>query len=304
MTSPDPTPRQARGESMLAFSIMFFSGALLCFLLGWADGVRHDKTYLHIPETGSLARRDRDPGRARRCLSRLVARHEAWLTISGRGFARCAILFQPGDIAPEYPEFPPRSDRLGGRPQPCRMGFLYSRLHSGKGCARSGVRPHLVWDRFSDLRGAELSWDRSETRTRRAEAAAPRALPHRARRNPWTLRQVQAAVPRVCYAACRISDLPAGDRFDVIFMHNVTEHLMAIEEVLPGYGNGLRPGGKIIYRHHNYACWNGHHQKPRTTAEIDPADPAAQSPYLDWAHLEFEPARHPLVAAAEPHSTA
>ena len=38
---------------MLAFSIMFFSGALLCFLLGWADGVRHGRTYLHIPETGS-----------------------------------------------------------------------------------------------------------------------------------------------------------------------------------------------------------------------------------------------------------
>ena len=38
---------------MLAFSIMFFSGALLAFLLGWADGVRHDRTYLHIPETGS-----------------------------------------------------------------------------------------------------------------------------------------------------------------------------------------------------------------------------------------------------------
>ena len=39
---------------MLAFSIMFFSGALLCFLLGWADGVRHDRTYLHIPETGGF----------------------------------------------------------------------------------------------------------------------------------------------------------------------------------------------------------------------------------------------------------
>ncbi len=38
---------------MLAFSIMFFSVALLCLMLGWADGVRHDKTYLHIPETGS-----------------------------------------------------------------------------------------------------------------------------------------------------------------------------------------------------------------------------------------------------------
>ena len=52
MPSTDPTPRQSRDESMLAFSIMFFSGALLCFLLGWADGVRHDRTYLHIPETG------------------------------------------------------------------------------------------------------------------------------------------------------------------------------------------------------------------------------------------------------------
>jgi hypothetical protein len=39
---------------MRAFSIMFFAIALLCFLLGWADGVRHDKSYLHIPQTGSF----------------------------------------------------------------------------------------------------------------------------------------------------------------------------------------------------------------------------------------------------------
>ena len=39
---------------MLAFSIMFFSGALLCFLLGWADGVRHGKSFLHFPQTGSF----------------------------------------------------------------------------------------------------------------------------------------------------------------------------------------------------------------------------------------------------------
>lgn len=53
MTPSDPTPRQTRGESLLAFSIMFFCVALLCLLLGWADGVRHDRTYLHVPETGS-----------------------------------------------------------------------------------------------------------------------------------------------------------------------------------------------------------------------------------------------------------
>jgi hypothetical protein len=53
MNPSDPTPRQTRGESALAFSIILFFLALLCFLLGWADGVRHDRTYLHIPETGS-----------------------------------------------------------------------------------------------------------------------------------------------------------------------------------------------------------------------------------------------------------
>jgi hypothetical protein len=53
MNPSDPTPRQTRGESALAFSIILFFLALLCFLLGLADGVRHDRTYLHIPQTGS-----------------------------------------------------------------------------------------------------------------------------------------------------------------------------------------------------------------------------------------------------------
>lgn len=52
MTSSNPDPRRSRGESALAFTIIFLALALLCFLLGWADGVRHDRTYLHIPETG------------------------------------------------------------------------------------------------------------------------------------------------------------------------------------------------------------------------------------------------------------
>ena len=31
---------------------MFFAVGLLCLMLGWADGVRHGRTYLHVPETG------------------------------------------------------------------------------------------------------------------------------------------------------------------------------------------------------------------------------------------------------------
>jgi predicted transporter len=54
MTPTDPPSPQTRAGSMRAFSIMFFAVALLCFMLGWADGVRHDKTYLHIPQTGTF----------------------------------------------------------------------------------------------------------------------------------------------------------------------------------------------------------------------------------------------------------
>jgi hypothetical protein len=52
MSNSDPTPAPAKGDSRLALSIMFFSVAVLFFMLGWADGVRHDRSYMHIPETG------------------------------------------------------------------------------------------------------------------------------------------------------------------------------------------------------------------------------------------------------------
>jgi putative Mn2+ efflux pump MntP len=53
MTPSDPNNPRTRGDSALAFSVIFFSVALLCLLLGWAQGVRKDTTYLHIPENGS-----------------------------------------------------------------------------------------------------------------------------------------------------------------------------------------------------------------------------------------------------------
>jgi SAM-dependent methyltransferase len=111
-------------------------------------------------------------------------------------------------------------------------------------------------------------------------------------RSPWTLRRVQEAVPSLRYAPLHLAQLPASERFDVIFMHNVTEHLMAIEEVFAGLPGRLRPGGKVIFRHHNFAAWNGHHQPPRTVAEID-LESAAQRSVLDWAHLDSQAQANP-----------
>ena len=50
--TPSDQGTSSKRDSILAFSIMFFSVALLCLLLGWAEGVRKDTTYLHIPENG------------------------------------------------------------------------------------------------------------------------------------------------------------------------------------------------------------------------------------------------------------
>ncbi len=52
MTPSDQGTPGKRRDSIVAFSIMFFAVAVLCLLLGWAEGVRKDTTYLHIPQSG------------------------------------------------------------------------------------------------------------------------------------------------------------------------------------------------------------------------------------------------------------
>ena len=70
---------------------------------------------------------------------------------------------------------------------------------------------------------------------------------------------------------------------------------MNIEEVFDGIRGRLRRDGLIVYHHHNFFCWNGHHQRPRTVDEIDASDPE-QRKYLDWAHLGYRPEPDEYVA--------
>jgi hypothetical protein len=48
----DLTPSSSSSDTRLACSIIFFFIAMLCILLGWADGVRHGHDYLHFPTFG------------------------------------------------------------------------------------------------------------------------------------------------------------------------------------------------------------------------------------------------------------
>jgi SAM-dependent methyltransferase len=111
----------------------------------------------------------------------------------------------------------------------------------------------------------------------------------------WSPRQIMARLPRVRLIPGTTGDLAPDAAFDVAVLHNVTEHLIHIGDVFDAIRRHLRPAGRIIFNHHNFYCWNGHHQKPYTVAEIDAQD-AEQRKYVDWAHLSYEPRPDEYVA--------
>jgi SAM-dependent methyltransferase len=104
----------------------------------------------------------------------------------------------------------------------------------------------------------------------------------------WTPAEVQALLPRVELISGTFEQVAPDRTFDIAVLHNVTEHLINIEEVFQGVWQRLRPDGRILFNHHNYYCWNGHHQSPKFVEEIDPADPQ-QRKFLDWNHLDLDP---------------
>jgi SAM-dependent methyltransferase len=103
----------------------------------------------------------------------------------------------------------------------------------------------------------------------------------------WTGRQIMAAMPRIRLVSGGVEELPSVERFDVVVLHNVTEHLMELESVIEEASRRLKPNGILLYNHHNFFAWNGHHMAPKRVSEIDSSDPE-QKDYVDWAHLDFD----------------
>lgn len=85
-----------------------------------------------------------------------------------------------------------------------------------------------------------------------------------------------------------IPDDQLGKKFDVVSMYTVTEHLMEIGEVFEGCAGLIVSGGYLVFYHHNFYSWNGHHMAPKRVEDVNPMD-AEQQNYLDWNHLTFQP---------------
>lgn len=104
----------------------------------------------------------------------------------------------------------------------------------------------------------------------------------------WTPRRIAERVPRIQYLRSAIEDVTPDRQWDVLVMHNVTEHLMQIERVFEHLPKHIRPDGKLVFRHPNHYAWNGHHMLPRYLSDIREDDPE-QKRYIDWGHLTFDP---------------
>lgn len=111
----------------------------------------------------------------------------------------------------------------------------------------------------------------------------------------WTPAELSGKVEPWDVQPTAVEDLPEDRVFDLAVMHNVTEHLHNIETVFEGIARRLKPGGKLLYNHHNFYSWNGHHLQPKTVGKIDMSDPA-QAEMVDWGHVEYDPAPEHYIA--------
>ncbi|ABD56580.1 Methyltransferase type 12 [Jannaschia sp. CCS1] len=152
-------------------------------------------------------------------------------------------------------------------------------LH-GFGCLVAGAKTYLGLDPIIKLERDRVK-NLSANSAKMAFGWTPAALADMF--EPW---EVQAAA---------IETLPEDRVFDIAVMHNVTEHLQNIESVFESIALRLKPGGKVLYNHHNFFCWNGHHQPPKRVSKIDLTD-AAQQEMVDWGHVEYEPTPDHYIA--------
>lgn len=74
------------------------------------------------------------------------------------------------------------------------------------------------------------------------------------------------------------------EKYDLIIMTMVTEHLNNIPSVIDGCYRFLNKDGIIWSSHTNYYFWNGHHELPRTIEEYDKNN-NEHNKYIDWKHL-------------------
>lgn len=100
-----------------------------------------------------------------------------------------------------------------------------------------------------------------------------------------TPRAIAEALPAIRLFQGTSEDLDFEEKFDTVALHNVTEHLIQLDMVFEGLVPVCREDTRIIFLHHNYYCWNGHHMMPNRPDQLDEKNETHQLHY-DWRHIE------------------
>jgi SAM-dependent methyltransferase len=112
----------------------------------------------------------------------------------------------------------------------------------------------------------------------------------------WTPQDIMQQLPHIRLIPGTVEELAPEDTFDVVVLHNVTEHVHNLEEIFREIAIRLRRNGEIVFNHHNYYSWDGHHKIPKFVSDLDPNDPEQQK-YVDWRHLRLAESRSDELSA-------
>jgi SAM-dependent methyltransferase len=103
-----------------------------------------------------------------------------------------------------------------------------------------------------------------------------------------TPRQIADALPSIRLLQESSEDTSLNETFETITLHNVTEHLMRLDEVLADLTRLCSDETHIVFHHHNFYCWNGHHLAPNQPEQLD-ENSAEHLSLCDWRHIDLVP---------------
>lgn len=104
----------------------------------------------------------------------------------------------------------------------------------------------------------------------------------------FTPRSIAAKLPAIRLFEGTSEDLDFDEKFDTVALHNVTEHLIQLDMVFEGLLPVCHPDTRIVFLHHNFYCWNGHHMDPNRPDQLDEDNPEHRL-HFDWRHIDAVP---------------
>lgn len=107
-----------------------------------------------------------------------------------------------------------------------------------------------------------------------------------------TPREIARTLPAIRLVRGKSEDVSLGERFDTISLHNVTEHLQELDRVFAGLVPLCNPDTTLVFHHHNFYCWNGHHEDPVQPEQYDESRWIHRQ-IADWRHIDIVPSLPP-----------